>query len=127
ERSEDIQALVRVTPGPSFPSEHAAVAAAAGAILSYLFPSEQEDLTRKVQEAAESRTLAGVSSPTDVAAGLALGAAVGALVVERGRQDNSDAVFTGTIPVGEGRWAPTFPFNLIEPAAGTWRPWVLQS
>jgi membrane-associated phospholipid phosphatase len=127
ERDHDIQVLVRASPGPSFPSEHAAVAAAAAAVLSYLFPSEQEELARKVQEAGEARVLGGVSSPADVAAGLALGAAVGALVVARGQDDGSSAVFMGTIPVGAEIWAPTFPFHLMEAAAGTWRPWVLQS
>jgi membrane-associated phospholipid phosphatase len=126
-RHREIGTLVHPPGGPSFPSEHAAVAAAAAAVLSDLFPGEQDELARKVRDAAESRVLAGVSSPADVEAGLAIGKSVGALVVARGRSDDSTAVFKGTVPVGEGFWAPIWPWKLLEPAAGSWRPWILRS
>lgn len=122
-----IRPLVRTAAVPGFPSKHAAVAAAAAAVLSYLFPNSADEFALRARQAGESRITAGESSPADVAAGGALGAAVAALVVERGGSDNSAAVFLGTVPVGAGFWAPPWPFVLVEPAAGSWRPWVLST
>jgi hypothetical protein len=45
-------------------------------------------------------------------------------VIERAKADESDAVWTGTVPPGPGLWSGT---NPIEPLAGTWKPWVLAS
>jgi membrane-associated phospholipid phosphatase len=73
-------------------------------------------------EAAESRVVAGLNYRSDIAAGLALGHAVGVRAFERGRSDRSDAVWTGSVPVGPGRWQGT---NPVLPMAGTWRGWTL--
>lgn len=126
ERNRAIKPLVVAPDGPSFPSEHAAVAAAAAAVFSYLFPDNRAAFDESAEEAGESRIAAGVSTPSDVAAGSAIGAAVGALVVEHARSDNADCVFLGTLPAGAGVWAPSWP-KMVEPTAGLWRPWVLSS
>lgn len=109
---------------PSYPSEHAVAAGAGAAVLAYFFPADAEFFRAKAEEAGRSRLLAGVEYPSDVAAGLELGRAVAALVIERARTDGSDAVFSGTIPQGSCNWKGTTPF---EPTAGTWRTWVLTS
>jgi membrane-associated phospholipid phosphatase len=62
---------------PTYPSEHAAAAGAASAILAYTFPLEDSaSFTRRGREAAESRIVAGAAYPSDVEAGWSLGRAV---------------------------------------------------
>jgi membrane-associated phospholipid phosphatase len=109
---------------PSYPSEHAAAAGAAAAVLSYVFPDRAPLFAKHAEEATRSRLLAGVSYPSDVAAGLAIGHRVAAKVIERGKADGSDAKWTGSVPVGPGKWTGT---NPILPMAATWKPWVLAS
>jgi membrane-associated phospholipid phosphatase len=109
---------------PSYPSEHAAVAGAASAILAYFYPNEADAFTVLAEEAARSRLLAGVDYPSDYFAGLELGRAVAARVLERAKADGSAAPWTGSIPQGPGYWNG---INPITPTAGTWRAWVLSS
>jgi membrane-associated phospholipid phosphatase len=107
---------------PAYPSATAAAAGAAAAVLAYLFPERARAFADMADEAAESRIVAGLNYRSDVAAGRALGFAVAARAVERGRSDRSDAVWTGSVPVGPGRWQGT---NPVLPMAGTWRSWTL--
>jgi membrane-associated phospholipid phosphatase len=107
---------------PAYPSEHAAAAGAAVEVLSYLFPDRIETFRAMAQEAVESRLRAGVQYRSDITAGLALGRTVASRAIERGRGDGSDAVWTGSVPTGPGRWQGT---NPITPLAGTWRSWTL--
>jgi membrane-associated phospholipid phosphatase len=109
---------------PSYPSEHAVAAGAASTVLAHFFPADAEFFRVKAEEAGRSRLLAGVNYPSDVAVGFELGRAVAALVIERVRTDGSDVVFTGTIPTGPCFWRGT---NPLEPTAGNWRPWALDS
>jgi membrane-associated phospholipid phosphatase len=114
----------------SFPSTHAAVAAAASAVLGYLYPAEADRFAVAAREAAESRLWAGAAYRSDVEAGLAIGREVGRLAVARGEADGSDAKWDGVIPEGEGVWQPTPPRfwpTPLDPLAGTWHPWVLPS
>ena len=120
------------TDAPSFPSLHAAVAGAAGAVLPYLFPdAEAGRFEPLVEEAATSRLWAGANYPSDVEAGLALGQAIGERAVARGKADGSDAKWDGSGRLtGEGTWEPTppkFVENPVEPLGGTWQTWVLPS
>lgn len=120
-------ALTTVIPNPqtpSYPSEHAAVAGAASTVLAYLFPDNAKIYTEQAEAAAKSRLLAGVEYPSDVAAGLELGRAVGALVVERAKKDGFDAKWTGTVPTTAGTWTGTNPAGAT---TGTWKTWVLKS
>src|SRR5262249_16340508 len=71
-----------------------------------------------------SRLLAGVEYPSDVAAGAEIGKKVGELVVARGKADGSDAQWTGTVPTEPGKWSGT---NPIAPMMGTWKTWLLTS
>ena len=119
-----ISTLIETPGSPSYPSVHAVAAGAASAVLAYLFPSKAQDFERQAELAGLSRIQAGVNYRSDVTAGLALGRAIGALVVGYARTDGSDAVFTGSQPTGPCNWKGT---NGIEPTAGTWKPWVLSS
>lgn len=109
---------------PSYPAEHAVAAGAASTVLAYLFPDDAKVFADKADEATRSRLLAGVQYPSDVRAGLELGRAVAALVIERARTDGSDARWTGSVPTEPGKWNGT---NPILPMAGTWKTWALSS
>ncbi len=87
---------------PSYPSEHAVVAGAASAILAYFYPDEAADLPGVAEEAARSRLTAGVDYPSDYFAGLELGRAVAARVIDRAKSDGALVPWTGTIPQGPG-------------------------
>jgi membrane-associated phospholipid phosphatase len=84
---------------PSYPSEHATVAGAASTVLAYRFPDKADDFKARAREAAQVWVQAGLHYPSDVKAGLELGQAVGALIVERAKQDGSDGVGAVDIPL----------------------------
>jgi membrane-associated phospholipid phosphatase len=116
----------------SFPSDQAAVAAAASTVLAYVFPTEAtETFATLAEEAAESRLLAARAFRSDVETGTAIGRAVGERAVARGQADGSDTSWDGSGRLTDpGSWQPTLPGYFqqpIEPLAGTWRTWVLAS
>ena len=114
---------------PSYPSEHAAIAAAASRVLTYAFDRPAARYRRIARSAARSRVVAGNSYPTDAEAGLKLGRAVGDAVVARARRDGFGRRWDGSRPTGRGFWEPPPGSKAapVEPLAGTWRPWVLRS
>ena len=117
-----IKPVVLVPHSPSYPSEHAAVAAAAADVLSYLFPKSEGRLTQRSQEAAQSRIAAGVQFPSDVQAGLALGHEIGRAAIARAKADRSDTRWDGKLATGPNVWAGTNPIGIMR---GVWLPWVL--
>ena len=83
--TEDDGGLVPEMPvprSPSYPCEYAAAAGAASEILAHLFPADAAALRATAHEAAWSRAAAAVAYPSDVRAGLDLGAAVAARAIE---------------------------------------------
>jgi len=76
---------VPVAPGRSYPCEWAVVAGAAAAILAHLFPADAPALAAAAHEAASSRVAASAVYPSDAEAGLALGRAVAARVIDYAR------------------------------------------
>jgi len=119
-----LTAVVAIPSSPSYPSEHAAAAAAASTVLAYVFPDDTQLFADEADEASRSRLVAGVQYPSDIAAGLELGRAVGALAIDRAQHDGSDAQWTGSVPSEPGHWSGT---NPILPLAGTWKTWALAS
>ena len=109
---------------PSYPSEHAVVAGVASTVLAYLFPDKADYFRARADEAAQVWVQAGLHYPRDVKAGLELGRAVGALIVDWGKQDGSDKTGNVDIPAGMGRWTG---INPVAPFAGTRKTWVLSS
>ena len=107
---------------PSYPSEHAAAAGAAAAVLSYLLPDEAAYFQALAEEAGRSRLFAGVQFPSDNTAGLELGRMVAARVIDRARVDGSAEVWTGTVPTGSCMWTGTNPGNVTMP---NWKPFLL--
>jgi membrane-associated phospholipid phosphatase len=119
-----LQPLVSYPASPSFPSEHAAAAGAAAAVLSYLFPDKADAFAGAAREAANSRLVAGAAFPSDTDAGLSLGQTVGQMVVTYAQADGSSQQFTGSFPSAPGVWSSA---NPVAPLAGTWKPWALSS
>jgi membrane-associated phospholipid phosphatase len=119
-----LETAIPAPASPSYPSEYAATAGAAAAVLAWLFPDDAPSFEAMAQEAVHSRLMAGVEYPSDVEAGLALGRQVAELVIERGLADGSDAPWTGSVPTEPGYWSGESP---AFPTAGTWQTWVLES
>src|SRR5437773_1789969 len=80
-----IAPVVAVPQSPSYPSEHAAAAGAAAAVLEYLFPDQTAVLATMASDAAVSRVMAGVACPSDVFSGLVLAARLFPAVAPTGR------------------------------------------
>jgi membrane-associated phospholipid phosphatase len=124
-----VRALVAVGDVPSYPSEHAAVAAAAAAVLSYAFAfDDTAGFHRLEREAGDARVVAGAAYRSDVDAGYAIGRAVAARVIARATADGSGAAATVTPPTTSWAWRPTPPKRVKDPfdaIAGTWRPWII--
>jgi membrane-associated phospholipid phosphatase len=116
--------VVAVSQSPSYPSEHAAVAGAAAAVLAYLFPDKAASFSDMADEAAASRVMAGVAFPSDVFSGLDLGQSVGRAVVAYAQTDGSSQTFTGSYPPAPGVWSSA---AAVAPLASTWKPWVLNT
>ena len=66
---------------PSYLSGHSTYSAAAAQVLGAVFPADSARLQAMAEEAGISRIYAGIHFPSDNRAGLALGAAIGRLVI----------------------------------------------
>jgi hypothetical protein len=76
---------------PAYPSEDAVLSGVTAEMLKLLFPGALEEITRKAAQQREAAILSGRATASDVAAGLALGKAVAALVINRARADGMGA------------------------------------
>jgi hypothetical protein len=115
---------------PSYPSEHAAIGAAAARVLEYAFPDQStSELEKQAKEEAHSRVVAGTNFPSDTKAGLELGRHVADVVIARAKADGSARQWDGSRPPGPANWEPPPGSNgrPVAPLAGTWRTWVLGS
>jgi membrane-associated phospholipid phosphatase len=92
--------------------------------LAYLFPDQASSVADMANQAAMSRVLAGAAFPSDVAAGMNLGAQVGQAVIAFAQADGSSQPFTGSFAAAAGVWGSPTP---VTPLAGSWHPWVLDS
>jgi len=119
-----IQPRVQVPNNPSYPSDYAATAAAAAAVMAFLVPAEANHFQMMAEEAGKSRLYAGVEYPSDYLAGLELGRRVAEQVIAKIKADGSDAVWSGTVPTGPCMWTGSNPGNA---AAANWRPLLLNS
>jgi len=130
ERDSRIEKLAPPDDLSSHASVDAAIASAAVAVLSEIYPDRSATFEARLEEVLAVRRVSGAHTPSDVTAGAAIGEAVGALAVERARTDGGSAVWQGTAPEGPGYWVPALASRNdqpIEPLAGTWRPWLLES
>src|SRR5215218_3139184 len=84
---------------PSYPSEDAVLSGVTAEMLKLLFPTALEEITRKAAQEREAAILSGRATASDVAAGLALGKSIAALVIARARADGM-----GTAPGSPTMW-----------------------
>jgi PAP2 superfamily protein len=125
-----LQTAIPNPESPSYPSEYAATASAAAAVLSFFFPDETDSLNALADQAARSRVAAGVEYPSDSAAGLEIGRRVADLVLERARHDGSEIAWDGSMPDDAGLWSlDGYPAGTVPvgPTLGKLQPWVLES
>jgi membrane-associated phospholipid phosphatase len=117
----------------TYPSDHAAVAAASMAVLAFVYQSkaEVEALTKKAAAHEESRLWAGVSYRSDIVAGDRIGREVAARIITHAMTDGAKPVlpWPGKVPTGQGMW---FSSELpavapLRPAWGAVRPWLMTS
>jgi membrane-associated phospholipid phosphatase len=124
-----IQPVAQTTSDPAYPSDHAAVAGASAAVLSYLYPNETAWLSKQATADEDSRLAAGVNFRSDVTAGGSLGRTVAEQVINRSKNDGSNAAWNGTVPTGPGKWFST-ESPLQPPLSPNWgnvTPWLLNS
>jgi membrane-associated phospholipid phosphatase len=124
EVDRQVAPVVAVPRSPAYPSEHAAVGAAAADVLATFFPEQAETLRAMAGEAAQTRVQAGVQYPSDAEAGLALGRQVAALAIARAGADGSDTKWDGVIPSGPGHWRGQNPGGVTDRFL---KPFVLAS
>jgi PAP2 superfamily len=117
--------------GDSYPSTYAAMAGAASRVLHYLFPEHPaQRLDQDAEEAAQSRVIAGVGYPSDAQAGLDLGHQVADQVIAYAKSDGIARQWNGSRPPHTPPYWDPPPGSAalpVEPLAGTWRTWVMDS
>jgi hypothetical protein len=91
----EFKPLITTPNFPGYPSGHAMLSGTAATMLSYLFPADADFFIKQAGAAAESRLLGGVHFRLDNDEGLWLGRAVGAVAIERARQDGSEQFRAG--------------------------------
>jgi hypothetical protein len=107
---------------PSYPCEYSVAAGAGSAVLAHLFPTEAKRFADAAEEVARSRVMAGVVYPSDTRAGLELGKAVAARVIEYLKLDGRK--WEGTVSVGPGLWIGSNPGGVDDVG---WKLFVLSS
>jgi len=86
-----IKSLMPTTNVPSYPSEDAVEAGVNAALLTLLFPTSVDEINAKAAEQQQAALLSGRASPSDIAAGVALGNAVAAIIANRAASDGMKA------------------------------------
>jgi hypothetical protein len=82
-----VKTIVAASDLPSYPSEDAVLSGVTAEMLKLLFPAAVQEITTKAAQQREAAILSGRATSSDVAAGLALGKAVAALVIARAGTD----------------------------------------
>ncbi|MFN0119670.1 MAG: vanadium-dependent haloperoxidase [Blastocatellia bacterium] len=119
-----LETAADVPGSPSYPSEHAAAAQAAAAVLAHFLPAEARTFQTMAEQAGWSRVQAGLQFPSDYHAGMELGRRVAEQVIAKANMDGSATPWTGTAPAGPCKWVGTNPGNV---AAANWNPLLLNS
>jgi len=107
-------------------SSDGAVAGAAAAVLSQLFAKDEAAVNARLQREVQA---IGSGQRAAFQAGVDLGRKVGDQVVAQARTDRVAAAWTGTVPVGEGKWASLVnpPAPPLGPALGNARTFYMKA
>lgn len=105
--------------GRTHPSIHAAIGAASVVTLTYLYPAAAPMLEARLDQDLTTPGWPGARHE-DLAAGEAIGRAIGAQVVARAQTDRFFDPFTGTIPTGPGYWTGQNPGGAMVGQAKTY-------
>lgn len=107
--------LIPATNDYAYPCDEAVAAGASAAILSLMFPGEQDFIQQKLTECKNARIMAGANVRSDVEAGANLGKAVASKFIARARTDGAgkavgtpadwEKLESNTIAKGEMPWA----------------------
>lgn len=122
EADRKLASAVPLPQSPSYPCEYSVAAGAGSTVLAHLFPTESKRFADAAEEVARSRVVAGVAYPSDTRAGLDLGKAVAARVIEYLKSDGKK--WEGTVPVGPGLWVGSNPGGVDDVG---WKLFVLSS
>jgi hypothetical protein len=79
-----IKALVPTSDLPAYPSEDAVLSGVTAEMLKLLFPTAVEEITKLAADQRNAALWSGKASPSDIAAGLALGKAVAGIITAPG-------------------------------------------
>ncbi len=82
-----VTALVPAADLPAYPSEDAVIAGVSSVLLKLLFPTNAEEIDRKVAEHQRAALLMGKATGSDLAAGFSLGQAVAQVIAQRAATD----------------------------------------
>jgi PAP2 superfamily len=96
-----VKLLMPATGVPSYPSEDAVESAVNTVLLTLLFPTSVDEINAKAAEQQQAALLSGRASPSDIAAGVALGNAVAAIIAARAANDGMKAA-GGTPAIWQG-------------------------
>jgi membrane-associated phospholipid phosphatase len=91
ELDPSLKPLLPISTLPTYPSEFAVVSQASYVVLLAMFPGEGPFLKQKLEEAKNVPIWAKIHVSSDVNAGLGLGAAVAAIVMNRAKSDGMSA------------------------------------
>jgi hypothetical protein len=107
-------------------SSDGAVAGAAAAVLSQLFAKDEAAINARLQREIQA---IGAGQRAAFQAGVDLGRKVGDQVIAQARTDRVATAWTGTVPVGEGKWASLVspPAPPLAPALGNARTFYLKA
>jgi hypothetical protein len=86
-----IKSLLPATALPSYPSEDAVEAGVNAALLTLLFPTSVDEINAKAAEQQQVALISGRASPSDIAAGVALGNSIAAVFAARAANDGMKA------------------------------------
>jgi len=103
-----------------------AVAGAAATVLAQLFPKDEAAVNARLQREVQS---IGATGRAGFESGVDLGRKVGVQVVALARSDRVASAWTGTVPVGDDKWASRAqpPAPPLAPALGNARTFYLVS
>ena len=119
-----IRPLVESPATPSYPCEHSLTASAAAHVLAYFYPAKADSFIMIAKEAAQSRIEAGLQYPSDVDAGWKLGEAVAKQIIEKAKQDGSDAKWDRKMRNDSNSWVGPYPVGIT---TASFKPILLKS